>query len=175
MSILKFLGLEKKESAADSDAIKTETVRKIVQSLDQMDPQHARYVASFAYLLSRVAHADLDISTEELKEMERLIRDIGGLSAEQSILVAQMAKTHSILFGSTENFLVTKEYNQMATRQQKLALIHCLYAIAAADHSISTVEDNEIRQIASELQLDHQDYTTIKAEYSQYLAVLKGD
>ncbi len=171
MSISKFLGLHKnKETVNDPQ---TETVRKIVQSLDKMEPARARYIAAFAYLLSRVAHADLDISLEETGKMEQLVIEVGGLPEDQALLVVQMAKTHSILFGSTENFLVTREFTQIAGREQKIALLHCLFAVAAADQSISTVEDNEIRQIASELKLDHGEYTALKSNFKEYLAVLQ--
>jgi len=58
MSLYRFLGLGKQ---TDSETLptETETVRKITKALDQMDPQQARYIAIFAYILGRVAHADL--------------------------------------------------------------------------------------------------------------------
>jgi uncharacterized tellurite resistance protein B-like protein len=175
MSIWKFLGLEKKQLMGDSHTAspETETVRKIVEALDLMDPERARYTAAFAYLLSRVARADLNISAEETREMERIVQERSGLPEEQAILVVQMAKTQSRLFGGTENFLVTREFNNIATREQKLALLHCLYAVSAADQSISTVEDNEISMIAKELMLSHDDLVEARMAFRDYLAVLK--
>jgi hypothetical protein len=43
----------------------TETVRRIVRELDQLDPSRARFLAAFAYVLSRVAGADLKVSETE--------------------------------------------------------------------------------------------------------------
>jgi hypothetical protein len=60
MSILKFLGWS---SAQPSSTNETETVRKIAQKLDQIPEEQARFIAAFAYLLSRAArgdHVDLD-------------------------------------------------------------------------------------------------------------------
>jgi uncharacterized tellurite resistance protein B-like protein len=179
MSIWKFLGLDKvgqAGSARPSGAAstgETDTVRKIVDALDQMEPARARYIAAFAYLLSRVADADLEISPEETQAMERIVMERGGLPPEQAILVVQMAKTQNKLFGGTENFLVTQEFNKIATREQKLALLHCLFAVSSADQSISNVEDHEIRNIASELLLTHQDFIDVRLAYRDYLAVLK--
>jgi uncharacterized tellurite resistance protein B-like protein len=174
MSVWKLLGLEKHKVLADAASPETETVRKIVNALDGMEPPRARYIAAFAYLLSRVAHADLDISPEETRVMERIVMERGGLPEEQAILVVQMAKTQTRLFGGTENFLVTQEFNEIATREQKLALLHCLYAVSAADESISTREDNEIRNISKELLLSHQDFIDVRLEYRNYLSVLKN-
>ena len=173
MSVWKFLGLEKHKILREAASPETETVRKIVDALEGMEPERARYIAAFAYLLSRVAHADLEISAEETRAMERIVMERGGLPEEQAILVVQMAKSQNRLFGGTENFLVTKEFNEIATREQKLALLDCLYAVSCADQSISTREDNEIRNISKELLLTHQDFIDVRLAYRDYLAVLK--
>jgi len=171
---MKFLGLsDPAHGEGRSGGAQTETVRRIVDALDRLDPERARYVAAFAYNLSRVAQADMKVSREETLEMERIVRELGGLPEEQAILVVQMAKTQALLFGGTENFLVTREFNRIATREQKLALLRCLFAVSAADRSISLVEDNEVRKISRELQLEHADFIAARSAFRQYLAVLK--
>ncbi|MBD3336727.1 MAG: hypothetical protein GF355_14540, partial [Candidatus Eisenbacteria bacterium] len=62
MSIWKFLGLERGDETSDSSDGDTGAIRRIVKELEDMEPEKARYLASFAYVLSRVAHADMDIS-----------------------------------------------------------------------------------------------------------------
>jgi uncharacterized tellurite resistance protein B-like protein len=54
-----------------------------------------------------------------------------------------------------------------------MSLIHCLFAISAADDSVSSVEDKVTRQIADELLLEHSDYIEIRARFRDYLEVLK--
>jgi uncharacterized tellurite resistance protein B-like protein len=159
--------------AAESGA-ETETVRRIVRALDRLEPERARFMAAFAYLLGRVAGADLKISDDEVQVMERLIVERCGLEPAQAILVAQMAKTQTLLFGGTENYLVAREFGQIATREQSLGLLECLFAVAAADGSISVVEDNEIRRISNELRLTHEEFIQARSEYHDYLAVLRG-
>ncbi len=172
MSILEWLGLKAKDEDS-SAAGETEGLREIVRELDSMEPAQARYVASFAYLLSRVAYADLDISAEETAEMEQIVRRIGGMDEKQALLVVQMAKTHTRLFGGTENYLVTREFNEMASKEQKHALLRCLFAVSAADDSISAVEDNEIKQIADELKIDRDVVGSLRAGFKDFLASLK--
>ncbi len=127
----------------------------------------------FAYILSRVARADLVISEAETRAMEAIVEQVGGLAPEQAILVVQMAKTQAILFGGTENYLVTREFNRLATREEKLALLRCLFAVSASDDSISVMEDNEVRRIADELRLTHEDFITARLEFRDRLAVLR--
>ena len=99
--------------------------------------------------------------------------DRSGLPEEQAILVIQMAKTQSILFGSTENFLVSREFKSASTREERMAVLDCLFAVAATEDLISTVEDNEISQIADELRIEHRDFISIRLQYRDHLAVLQ--
>lgn len=173
MSILKFLGYDPDRTARAHESAETETVRKIVAALDRLEADRARHIAIFAYILSRVARADLVISDEETRAMEEIVMQAGGLAPEQAILVVQMAKTQAILFGGTENYLVTREFNKVATREEKLALLRCLFAVSASDDSISVMEDNEIRRIADELRLTHEDFIVARSEFRRYLSVLR--
>ena len=172
MSILRLLGF-REEPAESGDPTETETVRKIVRELDHLEPTKAKFLAAFAYLMSRVAHADMTVSDEETGEMERIVIEDGGLPEQQAVLVVQMAKTQSLLFGGTENYLVSKEFNRIAGREEKLALLRCLFDVSAADESISTTESNVIRQIADELELEHRDFIAVRSAYRDHLAVLK--
>ncbi len=173
MSILKFLKLETNRTEGSRSSAETETVRKIADALDQMEPERAKFIAAFAYLLSRAARADLRITPEETERMIQIVMMQGNLPEEQAILVVQIAKTQNKLFGGTENFLVTREFNKIATREQKLGLLDCLFAVSAADENISTIEDNEVSQIADELRVEHRDYIAIRSRYRSQLAVLK--
>jgi uncharacterized tellurite resistance protein B-like protein len=175
MSLLRYLGLSSgAETGAASGSGDTHTVRRIMSSLDAMEPERARFVAAFAYILCRVARTDLAISGEEAEAMERIVMERAGLTEEQAVVVLQIAKTQEKLFGSTENYLVTREFNKLATREQKVALLDCLFAVSAADESISTAEDNEVVRIATELQLPRDEVTAARGRYREYLAVLKG-
>jgi uncharacterized tellurite resistance protein B-like protein len=172
MSILKLLGF--RESAPpDATQSETETVRKIVRELDELEPERAKYLAAFAYMLSRVARADLHISDEESRSMERIVAEYGELAEQQAVLVVQIAKSQNLLFGGTENYLVSREFKNIASRDDKLHLLRCLFEVSASDESISTAESNVIRQIADELSLEHQDYIGVRSAFREHLAVLK--
>ena len=105
--------------------------------------------------------------------MERLVMERGGLPEEQAIIAVQIAKSQNVLFGGTEGYLVTREFASSATREQKLALLECCFAVSAADREVSGTEDAEIRRIASELGLEHADFIAARSAYRDYLAVLR--
>jgi uncharacterized tellurite resistance protein B-like protein len=177
MSIWKLFGIGETHQATGArtglGAAETETVRKIVKALDQLDPKQARYIAAFAYLLGRVAYADQNISAEETEAMERIVRERADMPEEQAILTVHMAKAQNLLFGATENFLVTREFAKIASREEKIELLHDLFAVCSADRTISVVEDNEIRKISRELLLEHSDFIAVRLTYRDQLAVLQ--
>lgn len=171
MSILKRLLGNTDEVTPESEV---EGVRRIARELEAMEPERARYVAAFAYLLSRVANADLSVSREETLKMERIVQALGHLPPDQAALVVEIAKGQNRLFGGTENFLVTREMREVATREQCLELLDCLFAVSAADDSISGAEESQIRQIASELGFTHAELVQARSAYNDKREILKG-
>lgn len=152
----------------------TDTVRRIVGKLEALEPARARWLAAFAYVLGRVAHADLDISREETRAMEELVQKVGELPEEQAVLAVGIAKSQNRLMGHTENFLVTRELAEISSREERERILDCLFAVSAADDSISGAEEAQIRQIASELGFSHREYIDARAEWSDKREVLKG-
>ncbi len=132
MSILDWLGLGKARRGDEGDG---DVIHRIVRDLESMDPATARYLALFAFLLARVANVDQDITDDETREMERIVEAFGGLPAAQAALVVQIAKSQNRLFGETQNFLAARELRDLATEDQKRDLLHCLFAVSAADDS----------------------------------------
>ena len=171
MGILDLLGAARKQE--NKTAGETATVRRIVSELEALEPDRARFIAAFAYILGRVAHADQDISREETRKMEEIVCGLGHLPEGQAILVVQIAKTQNRLFGGTENFLVTREFTSISTRDERQQLLDCLFAVSAADESISAAEEAQIRQIASELGFTHAEYVEARSAYSQHREVLR--
>jgi len=173
MSLLELLGLKSSLESAPEQTGDTETVRKIVAELEAMEADKARYIAAFAYILGRVANADLHISNEETRKMEEIVLQLGHLPEEQVILVVQIAKSQNRLLGHTENFLVTREFAEISSAEQRQELLDCLFAVSAADNSITGAEESQIRQIASELGFSHRQFVEARSLYSEHREVLK--
>jgi uncharacterized tellurite resistance protein B-like protein len=169
MSLRRWLGLSEAESEPAFSGLD-----EIERALDGLDPAAARFVACFAYILGRVARADHQVTADESAAMERLVAERAHLTAEQARIAVRLATSHGIRHGGTEDFLVTREFAGLADRNQRLALLDCLFALSSADESIVILEDNEIRRIASELKLEHADFIRARADYLQHLQVLRG-
>ncbi len=182
----RFLGLDR---AADSparraggeppvvdvaDQAETETVRRIVARLEALPPSEARYLASFAYVMSRAAEADLEVSDDETALIERFIVEYGGVDASQAVLVTEMAKFQARLQGGTEDYVVTREFRTISTPDQRVALLRCCFAIGAVDGTITAEEAAVVNQIARELDLEPDVVNRIRAEFHDQLSSVRA-
>ena len=169
MSLLRFLGIGKDEPAA-AGAGETRSVREIAAKLERLPAETARFLAGFAYVLARVAHADLEIADAEAEAMRHAVRDLAGLSPDEAELVVEIAKSQARLLGGTENYVVTREFRKASTPEQKSRLLACLYAVTAADGTISTAESREIANVAEELGFTRAEANALRSHYREQLA-----
>lgn len=153
----------------------TDTVRRIVAELNRLEPARARHLAAFAYVLSRVAGADLSVCDLETQQMVELLQKHGHVSEEQALLIVEIAKNQNRLFGGTENFLVTREFKEIANEEQRREMLDCLFAVSAADDAVTGEEEGQIWQIASELGIAHRDFVAARLAYSDKRTVMRKD
>jgi tellurite resistance protein len=163
-------------SRAPTDALvgETATVRRIVARLEALPPKEARYLAGFAYVMSRAAQADLDISDVETDTMERVVLELGGLDEAQAVLVVQMAKLQARSHGETEDFLVTREFGRIATEEQKLAVLRCCFLVAVADGSVSAEEASAVNEIARELDVLRPQLNAVREEFVEKFSAIQS-
>lgn len=177
MGILDLLGLGNAGRSVAAQATSTrgdtESVRRIVAELDRMDRTQARFVAAFAYVLSRAAAADMNISDPETEKMIEIVQRLGHLPEKQAVLVVDIATNQNQLFGSTEDYLVTREFRDISSPGQRTELLDCLFAVSAADDTISGDEEEQIRQISNELGFSHEEYIQARLAYSDKRSILK--
>ena len=129
-----------------SDRGDTDTVKRIVAELDSLPAERARFLAAFAYVLSRVAHADSRITADETDAMREIVQKLGHVPEAQAVLVVEIAKHQARLFGGTENYLVTREFRELATAAQRLDLLDCVFAVAASDGAITSAPSRNRRR-----------------------------
>lgn len=170
MGLLDWLGLS---GQGDEGPEPTEVVGRIGEVLEALPPERARLLAAFAYLLGRVAHADHALTDEETRAMQGLVREFGGLDEDQARAVVVLAQQLSLAHRGTEDFRVALEFSAIATAEEKLALLRCLFAVSAADNAVVVAEDNEIRRITQELKVTHEEFVRAKLAVRDRLAVLR--
>lgn len=152
----------------------TETVRRIAGQLDALPVDRARFLAAFAYILTRAAAADMEISEVESRAIERLVGEHGGLPEAQAILVTQIARNQSLLYSGTEDYLVTRQFRELSTDEDRLALLRCCYLVGAADDTITSEESDTLQEIAKELDIERDAVNVIRNEFAPKLAAIQA-
>jgi uncharacterized tellurite resistance protein B-like protein len=162
-SLRSWLGLDTTQKQDDAP------LRDTLTALDHLPPERARYLAAFAYLLGRIAHADQQVSAEETSTMETLVREHGRLPQDQAMIVVQLAKTSNLLFGGTANYLVAREFAALASDEEKQTLMRCLFEVSAVDAAISMAEESELHRIANELRIEPAALTALRLAHRHHL------
>jgi uncharacterized tellurite resistance protein B-like protein len=160
--------------AAAGSAAETATVRQIVSRLETLPPEEARYLACFAYVMSRAAQADLSVSDEETAIMERFAAQYGGLDESQAVLVVGMAKLSATAYGATEDYVVTREFRKISTMEQRIQLLRCCFAIGATDGTINADEASVVNEIARELDVERPDVNAVRDEFHEQLSSVQA-
>jgi uncharacterized tellurite resistance protein B-like protein len=179
VSFMRFLGGRPGEpGTADQSepvalAAETEAVRRIVTRLEALPPEKARVLAGMAYVLARAAYADMEISDAETVAMEEELTG-SGLDQPQAVLVVEMAKLQEKTAGGTSDYLVTREFRELSTPEQRLTVLRACFRVCAADDSISGNESSTLDEIASELDISREDLTKIRAEFADKISARFG-
>lgn len=152
----------------------TESIRRIAGELDALPVEQRRYIAGFAYVLARAAHADLEISRTELDYMEQAVVEVGHIPSAQAVLVVEMARNMAELYGATDDYVVTRAFKENSTREQRESLLRTAFAVGAADDSISAAESAELNQIGKELGFRSDEVDAIRDEFRDQLAAIQA-
>jgi uncharacterized tellurite resistance protein B-like protein len=171
VSLFRFLGLAAQEDPREREP---ESLRELGARLSALAPEDARFVAAFAYLLARVAGADLRTENGEREIIALRLESAAGLDGERARMLAEAAIAAAASHSASDDHLVARSYREIATDAERQLLVRCLYAVAAADSTITTPEDNEIFEIATEIGMGRSDVIALRAEFKEHLAVLKA-
>jgi len=113
VSILKLLGLSEDTSSPNEQSRDGESIRRIAKELDVLPDDQALRLATFAYVLGRVAHADSHFSEAETQKMQDIVQVLGHIQESQAVLLVEIAKHQVRLFGGTDNVAVSQRFREL--------------------------------------------------------------
>lgn len=174
-------GLAMAGAAAHDDKVRSmsegegERIRRISAELDALPGESRKFVSGYAYVLARVARTDPGFTDAERETMERAVTVVGQLTEPQAVLVVQVARSLGLLYGATEDYVVTREFARVATHEQCEALLRTGFIVSAADDNVSGTEIAELREIGAELGLRSDEVEDIRRESLAHLAPRSSD
>jgi uncharacterized tellurite resistance protein B-like protein len=169
--LLRFLGLSAPSASASHS--ESPAIRRIAEALSGMPPERARFFAAFAYVLARVAGADLRVEENERERSRDIVMRLAEVDADTASVVVEIAHGQMHELGASANYLVTREFRRISTRDEQIRLLDCLFAVAAADDVISGRESQEIMIIAEEIGVPRVDALAIRSRFKDKLSELR--
>jgi putative ABC transport system ATP-binding protein len=127
-----------------SDAVASDAGR-MLQILAANDPAGYQQLMAFATCLARVAHADRNITEDEVDVIRQVLTDVADLGPGEVDFVLQLALAHAGGGGGDSNFLA----GLPAERAQKL--VDSLHAVGEADGELTADERAEIDRIVTQI------------------------
>src|SRR5436305_3000965 len=124
--------------------------------------------------MGRTANSNFSITDAETAVMERFVVELGGIDEAQAVLVVEMAKLQARTQGGTEDFVVTREFRNISTPEQRRSLLRCCFAIEAADGTISALEASTVNEIARELDVERDELNAIRDEFHEQLSAVQA-
>ena len=167
--LVRFLGRSDNREFAEEPR----SMQPLLAALSELDADQARYLAAFAYVLSRVAAADRIIDPTEVREMRSALMEEGALPPSQAELVVQLATTEAHQQGASQDYVVTRRLVELTPRAERSRILKCAIRVAAADQVIDGHEEHELRGIARQLGFSDKQFLQTLNEYRDFRSILR--
>jgi uncharacterized tellurite resistance protein B-like protein len=128
--------------------------------LDADTERELRYICALGALLGHVAGADQTFDADERAAIAEILDGISGFQQRDVDIIVEIVESE--VLSDVGYFSFTRELNELASADDRAAILTMLFEVAAADGEISHEENEEIKKIANSLNLDHQAFVTAK-------------
>lgn len=111
-------------------------------------------------LLARVARVDNTVTPDEFKKIATALAEGWGIDLTRATLVTEVALAESA--SDLDYYRLTKEFADSTSVEERVRFLDALFAVAAADGSISSDESAEISRINASINLTHDQFIAAK-------------
>ena len=131
------------------------------QSEDAQAQSHNRALElTCAALMFEVARADFAVEATELDTVNALLTEQFDLAPEELVSVTEQAAQQAD--AATCLYEFTRTLNELASAEEKHALLAMMWRVAMADDVLSRYEEHLIRKVADLLYVPHSDFMAAK-------------
>jgi|TARA_B100001063_G_scaffold175008_1_gene163953 uncharacterized tellurite resistance protein B-like protein len=133
------------------------------QAEDAQAQSHNRALElTCAALMFEVARADFAVEATELDTVNALLTEQFDLAPEELLSVTEQAAQQAD--AATCLYEFTRTLNELASAEEKRALLAMMWRVAMADDVLSRYEEHLIRKVADLLYVPHSDFMAAKQQ-----------
>lgn len=164
-----------KTTETETETEQLSSIHKRLQAeLPELAEKDHVSIACLAGLLARVAFTDLNIDPSEFQSMTAAIVKMTPYSTPVAEKIVHIAQEEINELVDHEYHLYTRPLNEIFDHQQKVNTLELLFQVAAADGKVENLESEEIRRIAKELRLSHEQFVRAKLTVRDHIQALKN-
>lgn len=128
----------------------------------QAQPHNRALELTCAALMFEVARADFAVEATELDTVNALLTEQFDLAPEELVSVTERAAQQAD--AATCLYEFTRTLNELASVEEKRALLAMMWRVAMADDVLSRYEEHLIRKVADLLYVPHSDFMAAKQQ-----------
>ena len=125
-----------------------------------LDERALRTLSLAGGMMAQVTQVDPDVTDEQVAAMVDALQQHWHLTPEQAAFVVGVAISESATV--LDPYRLARRFAQACGREERIAFLEVLFAIAAADGKLSHEETEEIREISRWLKVSHSDFIRAK-------------
>jgi uncharacterized tellurite resistance protein B-like protein len=173
MSFLRNVISRLNESSATSPGDGS-SLKEIASVLTSQPEDVASRIVSYGYVLARIANADSNFRPEEEEKIYEILTQKNHMPHQEAMTVVKLLKQANTAFGGTENYIITREFKEESTFEERLDLLKSVFEVAGSDGEITSDEEAELKIIANELAIENRDFVAMRSQYNKYRTVFKN-
>lgn len=130
-----------------------------------LDEENLRKVCLAAGLMSLLSSSDLDLSTEEQSQIQKILEKVWNLSPQEAALIAEVSVKHAK--DNLDLITIARRFVEWTSYEERQQLVIQLFQIANASENVSSAEIERIRTISQALKISHSDFIQAKLTISR--------
>ena len=137
-------------------------IEKLIALFKEVQPEQKQHTLDLAcaVLLVEIMKADYELHTDEQAALQKHLEEIFSLSAQDSALLFEEAK--SLSSNTNDLYQYTEVINQHWKAEDKFKLIQGLWKVAFSDNKLDKYEEYTIRKISDLLYVPHSEFIRAK-------------
>lgn len=127
-----------------------------------IDDDQLNLLCLMGAILARVADADHDVNDDEFDGIRQALTEHLDVDMLSASIVTEIATGE--ISEALDTYALVREYFHRTTEEERLRFLDAMFAVAAADDHVSTVEMEEIRLITQGMLLSHRQFIDAKVK-----------
>lgn len=153
-----------------ADAQLEATVRA---AMPEADAETVAIVAACAGLLAAVAYADREFSEAERDHARQVLESVNGIGPTGAAAILRVLETQVVELSTVHINRFTRTLKDLGDRDLRLHVLESLIELCAADDALRSPEVVVLRQTATQLGLEQDDYNRLQEKHKHKIVMPK--